>query len=336
MTMTIGIEKNILDLFVTLAILATLATLVIYVLRSKSMVTYHNHGKLKTRVSFYPLDTASHILKIYYKDGQIKSESHYRHGKFHKRNGYAYKSWYPDGAEKEESCYLNGKLHSENRHAYIKRYKREKGENTLNGTMEQVLYYKHGKLHHPNGVASKEWYRNRQEKERRYFKDGKLHNENGYALQSWYKNGQIMLESNYLNGKRETFNGVSWNEWYKNGQMKSKSYWIDGELHNQHGFAFQEWTKDGQVTSEEYWLRGDRYSKDYLMNSERHINLAEVDISSIDPEQFKIVRYLNLSDVDLSNIELDWNIMKKHFPNQNNFDGKVVEVDGTKYQLKTI
>jgi antitoxin component YwqK of YwqJK toxin-antitoxin module len=110
----------------------------------------------------------------YYENGQIKSKSWYKNGK--------YQSWR-----------VNGEYHNENGPAYINYYE--------NGKIRYQLWYINGNLHNENGPANIWYYKNGKIKSQLWCINGNNHNENGPAFIDYYANGQIKYQSWLINGK---------------------------------------------------------------------------------------------------------------------------------------
>ena len=110
---------------------------------------------------------------------------------------------------------------------------------------------------------------------------------------------------------------VIWKYW-NNGQLQSEQYYLNGNLHNPHGPAFRSWYENGQLASEEYRLNGKRHNPNGPAFRSWYEN------GQLQYEQYRL------------NGE---KLTKEQFENRNqtcDCDGKVIEIDGKKYELKLI
>jgi len=57
-------------------------------------------------------DYGEYIKKVFYPNGKIKYEKHYKHGKLHNKKGPAVREWYSNGKLFIEKYFVNGKLHN--------------------------------------------------------------------------------------------------------------------------------------------------------------------------------------------------------------------------------
>ena len=105
-------------------------------------------------------------------------------------------------------------------------------------------------------------------------------------------------------------------EYYDNGQIRSESYRIDGKRHNPHGPAIKIWYENGQIQYEEYYIEGK------LHNPNGPAIKSWYENGRIEYEQY----WINGQE-----------LTKKKFNNRSaSCNGKVIEVEGKKYQLIAI
>jgi antitoxin component YwqK of YwqJK toxin-antitoxin module len=138
----------------------------------------------KREVLFYAGHPNEQLVKevVYYEDGQLKSETHFKDGKNHGEKS----GWYESGQKKFEIPYQNGKKHGRETWWYE------------NGDERSETHFKNGQKHgretwwyEPNGKNRRHYradYENGKKhgKERRWDEDGKL------DWEGVWKNGRLI------------------------------------------------------------------------------------------------------------------------------------------------
>jgi len=107
-------------------------------------------------------------------------------------------------------------------------------------------------------------------------------------------------------------------DYYDNGEILSKSYLLNGELHRENGYAFKGYYNNGNILSESYLLNGKLHRENGIAFKSWWSN------GNINTEQYYINGKL---------------LTKEEFDNRNNScnaEGKIVEIDGKKYELKEV
>jgi len=106
-------------------------------------------------------------------------------------------------------------------------------------------------------------------------------------------------------------------KYYDNGNIYREEYKLNGLYHRANGIARKEWYDNGNICTEEY-----------LLNGERH-NLNGFAYQSWFGDGRICSQSYSINGKELT---------KKEFDNRNNcnISGKVVEIDGKKYELKEI
>ena len=111
---------------------------------------------------------------------------------------------------------------------------------------------------------------------------------------------------------------VTWT-YYKNGQLRSEEYRIDGKNHNENGPAYRSWYDNGKLRSESYYINGKLHNENgpaykyWYKNGQLMSESYYIDGKKLTKEEFDKRNTISCS-----------------------CEGKVVEIDGKKYQLKEI
>jgi len=105
-------------------------------------------------------------------------------------------------------------------------------------------------------------------------------------------------------------------KYYDNGNKWIEGYYINGKLHRENGIAYKRWHQNGNKWVEEYCVNGKTHRENGIAFKRWYEN------GKISYEQY----WLNgkqLSEQEFNN-------------RKNSMSGKVVEIDGKKYELKEI
>ena len=152
-----------------------------------------------------------------------------------------------------------------------------------------------------------------------------MRTEKAEVIWSWYDNGQLVGETYRVNGELHNPTGPACRNWHSNGQLRSEEYIVHGRYHNATVPACRSWYANGQLNKAAYWING-----------KRHNTTGPAYFHWNDPA------YFHWNDNGHLLTEEYWvngkQLTKEQFANRNKetCNGKVVEIDGKKYQLKEI
>jgi antitoxin component YwqK of YwqJK toxin-antitoxin module len=127
----------------------------------------------------------SEIKREYYESGNIKYESHFLNGKYHREDGPANIHYYDNGNLYYKFYYINGTYH--------RRYGPACVYYNHDGSVEAEYYYLDGKRHREDGPAIIEHYNAHNEY---YWLNGE-----GLTKEEWYQRLNARQRVNLLYGK---------------------------------------------------------------------------------------------------------------------------------------
>lgn len=139
------------------------------------------------------------IMKVWYRNGELKNQCEYRNGVRHGDD----RSWYPSGSLVSTCYYINGK-----KHGRLERW-------WENGNIHSRLFYERGKK-----IGKKEmWYRTGELYSRSFYEKGKIK-----SSLEWHQNGQLCNKIVFKDGVRD---GES-EGWWENGVRRYREIYVDG------------------------------------------------------------------------------------------------------------
>lgn len=109
-----------------------------------------------------------------------------------------------------------------------------------NGTIDEINYYNHGRLHRIDGPAYIEYYKYGNYSAISYYKNGLLHRKDEPAFLSYHGNGNLECKAYYIDGTFHRLGGPAVQEYFRNGNISRERYYVNGQecavyVYNQNG-----------------------------------------------------------------------------------------------------